>query len=258
MSPSNRRALISKTLTLALAAAIFPFAPARRALASGDDETEKRAAKVSSEIEEYVRRTGSGRVTVIVQLSGAPTTLLSSFLIRSGVRLKGQYAMLGSFAIDIPAVSVGLLANFPEVRSVTRDREVATTGHVTATTGADAVRTLPTGRGNSAMTVDGTGVGIAVLDSGVYSEHVTLKEAKGASRNVVSVDFTGEGTTGAAYGHGSHVASTAAGGEKVRGADGFFGGIAPNATLVSLRVLDSQGRRRQMNKGERNNNNHEN
>ncbi|HWS86655.1 MAG TPA: S8 family serine peptidase [Pyrinomonadaceae bacterium] len=244
MSPSNRRALVSKVLALALVAAIIPLAPARRALALTGDGGEGRAAKVSSEIEEYVRRTGSSRVTVIVQLNGAPTQLLYSFLMRAGVRLRGQYAMLGSFAIDMPAAYVDSLANFPEIRSVTRDREVAMTGHVTATTGADAVRTLPTGRGNSTMTVDGTGVGIAVLDSGVYSEHVTLKEAKGASRNVVAVDFTGEGTTADAYGHGSHVASTAAGSDKVRGAGGFFGGIAPNATLVSLRVLDSQGRGR--------------
>ena len=72
MSPSNRRALISKTLALALAAAVFPLAPARRALALNGDEAEKRAEKVSSEIEEYVRKTGSPRVTVIVQLNGAP------------------------------------------------------------------------------------------------------------------------------------------------------------------------------------------
>ena len=245
MSPSKKKLLITRTLALALtAAAVFSLAPPRRAAALTGEETEKRAEKVSSEIEDYVRRTGSPRVTVIVQLNGAPTTLLVNFLMRVGVRLKGQYALLDSFAIDIPATAVGLLANFPEVKSVTRDRELATTGHVTATTGADAVRTLPTGRGNSTMTVDGTGVGIAVLDSGVYAEHVTLKESKGAARNVVALDFTGEGTTADAYGHGSHVAAAAAGSEKVKGADGFFGGVAPNATLVSLRVLDSQGQGR--------------
>jgi subtilisin family serine protease len=232
-------------LALALAlAALLPLMPATPARASKDSETESRAVKVSSEIEAYVRKTGRSRVTVIVQLGGLPTQSLISFLMRVGIRLKGQYAMLNSFALELPAASVNMLANFPEVRSVSRDREVTMTGHVTATTGADAVRTLRTGRGNSTMTVDGTGVGIAVLDSGIYSEHVSLKDSRGTARNVVALDFTGEGTTADAYGHGSHVAAAAAGSEKVRGAEGFFGGIAPNATLVSLRVLDSQGRGR--------------
>src|ERR1044072_3946198 len=245
MSPSKTRALIARTLALALTvAALFPLMPTTRVHASHGDETEGRAVKVSSEIDAYVRKTGNKRVTVIVQLSSLPTQSLASFLMRAGLRLKGQFAMLNSFALELPAASVGLLANFPEVRSITRDRDVMTTGHVTATTGADAVRTIRTGRGNSTMTVDGTGVGIAVLDSGIYSEHVSLKEMRGAARSVVSLDFTGEGTTADVYGHGSHVASAAAGGGKGGGAGGVIGGVAPNATLVSLRVLDSQGRGR--------------
>lgn len=75
-----------RTLALALAAAaIISLVPANRARASSGDETEKRAEKVSSEIEQYLCKTGSRRVTVIVQLNGAPTPSLSSFLMRAGL-----------------------------------------------------------------------------------------------------------------------------------------------------------------------------
>ena len=70
LSPSHMRALFTKTLALALVAAVISLTPLRPAQALTSGETEKRAEKVSSEIEEYVRRTGSRRVTVIVQLNG--------------------------------------------------------------------------------------------------------------------------------------------------------------------------------------------
>src|SRR4030095_16027425 len=56
---------------------------------------------------------------------------------------------------------------------------------------------------------------------------------------VLSRDFTGENRTDDVYGHGTHVASIAAGNNQI--GNGAYTGIAPNARLISLRVLDSQG-----------------
>ena len=61
----------------------------------------------------------------------------------------------------------------------------------------------------------------------------------GASRIVYNQDFTGEARTDDPYGHGTHVASIAAGNGIVSNA--AYIGIAPNANLINLRVLDSQG-----------------
>src|SRR5687767_10971823 len=211
MNPSKIRILFKSTLALTLAAALCPLMPASRAQTTTGEEVEKRALKVSGEIGEYLRKTGSTRVTVIIQINGPVSQSLVSYLTRVGVRLKGQYTLLGSYAVEVPATLVPGLANFPEIRSVSRDRETISTGHVTATTGADAVRAQKPGRGRAAQKLDGAGVGIAVLDSGIYSEHVSLRESKAAGRRVVALDFTGEGTTGDPYGHGSHVAAAAAG-----------------------------------------------
>src|SRR5687767_6000476 len=137
MNPSKKRILFKSTLALTLAAALCPMLPASRvqAVTTTGDEVEQRALKVSGEIGEYLRKTGHSRVTVIIQVNGPVSQSLVSYLTRVGVRLKGQYTLLGSYAVEVPAALVPGLANFPEIRSVSRDRDTISTGHVTATTG---------------------------------------------------------------------------------------------------------------------------
>jgi len=87
--------------------------------------------------------------------------------------------------------------------------------------------------GNSGL--DGSSVGIAILDSGISKTHHTV-----SGRVVYSQDFTGEGRTDDPYGHGTFVAAMAAG--KDTDYNGTYSGVATAAQLVNLRVLDSQGR----------------
>jgi subtilisin family serine protease len=98
----------------------------------------------------------------------------------------------------------------------------------------------------SGTTLDGRGVGIAVLDSGIDVAHRTFsaKLDLSGSRLKVKKDFTPEATNGDKdpYGHGTHVAAAAAGQSTVAG--GVYEGIARGADIINLRVLDSQGRGR--------------
>jgi len=94
--------------------------------------------------------------------------------------------------------------------------------------------------------VDGTGIGIAVIDSGVY-QHDDLMTADGtASRIVYSESFVpGDPSTNDAYGHGTHVAGILAGnGRDSAPGSGYsaqYLGIAPNANIINLRVLNATG-----------------
>jgi serine protease AprX len=87
--------------------------------------------------------------------------------------------------------------------------------------------------------VSGRGVGVAVLDSGVAA-HPDL-----AGRVVASVDFVaGDGRTSAiplgdAGGHGTHLAGIIAGDGTA--SSGAYTGIAPRASIVSVRVIDAHG-----------------
>ncbi len=91
----------------------------------------------------------------------------------------------------------------------------------------------------SQLGLTGQGVGVAIVDSGVYA-HPDL-----AGRIVASIDFTtasptvSSTTTGDPGGHGTHVAGLVAGNGAVSG--GAYTGIAPRANIVNVRVIDANG-----------------
>jgi serine protease AprX len=83
--------------------------------------------------------------------------------------------------------------------------------------------------------VNGAGVTVAVIDSGV-KPHTDLP----ASRIKAFVDFVnGKTTAYDDYGHGTHVAGIVAGSGAA--SNGQYAGVAPNASIVALKVLDANG-----------------
>src|ERR1043166_8504045 len=178
------------------------------------------------------------RVGVIIQTQGRLSASLEDFIAQQGGRVLSRFGSFNATAVDLPADAVSSLADFPEVRYISKDRPARLLGHVSLTTGADAVRSQ-SGAGGS-YTLDGSGVGIAVLDSSISHSHASLKDENGNSRVVADVDFTGEGIPAEdPYGHGTHVAALAAGNGSVAG--GAYTGIAAGANIINLRVLDSGG-----------------
>src|SRR5262249_44438965 len=132
-------------------------------------------------------------------------------------------------AVEVPVRAIQQLANISQTRHLSLDHPVRSLGHLQTTTGESAMLSQS---GNSAL--DGSGIGIAILDSGISTHHSL------SGRVVYSQDFTGEGRTADPYGHGTFVASMAAGLDVDY--SGIYNGVATAANLVNLRVLDSQGR----------------
>src|SRR5919199_4335300 len=185
-------------------------------------------------------------VRVILQLDGKPSGQLNALLNRNGVHVRASFKNLNAHVVELPQGVVDELASFSEVVYVSADRETQSLGHVSLTTGADAVRqqtktttTLLGGTTTTSYTLDGSGIGIAILDSGVDNGHKSFLGSDDRLRIVVNKDFTGEGRTDDPYGHGTHVTAIAAGNGRI--ANGRYLGIAPGASILNLRVLNKQG-----------------
>jgi serine protease AprX len=137
--------------------------------------------------------------------------------------------LLDAQVADVPDTSLAALAASPGVRHVSLDRPV----HGTLERSAIAVGAV---WARQRFSVDGRGIGIAIIDSGVTSWHNDL----GAERVVHFADFvSGRVTPYDDYGHGTHVAGIIAG--SGFDSDGARQGIAPGAHLVVLKALDAQG-----------------
>lgn len=179
----------------------------------------------------------------------------------------------------LPAARVAGIAARSDVQSISPNRPMTrATSTVESVTGASAVRTTSLKNYAAVTGVSGKGIGIAVPDSGIAWQHADFKGDGGESRVQQAISFTkagdavragvrdwtpgvdvsgtlnpaspsmashlatlqtGFGGKNDRYGHGSHVAAVAAGRGNVSAVDTT--GMAPNANIFDVRVLDDNG-----------------
>ena len=183
------------------------------------------------------RLSSAGRSRVIVRASsGAALPLVNLLIEANGGTLRRQLPILDAVAAEIPNSSLAILTNSSLVRRIALDRLVRGAAERTGGTVGSTVARQEFG-------YDGTGVGVAVIDSGIAAEHddLTAPALPGGRRVVRFVDFVNDnGDAYDDYGHGTHVAGIVAGSGFDSG--GRRVGIAPGAHLVVLKVLDGTGK----------------
>lgn len=136
------------------------------------------------------------------------------------------HSALRGYAATIPATRIDAVRADPQVRFVTPDAEVAAFGQ---TVGTGVSRIKAENKANK-----GSGVNVAVLDTGIDTSHPDLAAniaggvncADGGKRNYTD-----------GHGHGTHVAGI------IAALDNDIGvvGAAPQAKLWSVRVLNKDG-----------------
>lgn len=175
------------------------------------------------------------QVQVIVQQAGAGTA--EAAVAGSGGTVVARFPIINGFAAKVTARQAAMLAGRADVRVVSLDRAVATAAATRlvedsflATSYVDAVMANKAWNG-SAQDI-GTGVGVAVLDTGVAANPDLGARLVAAVKT--NPKASGAGDT---YGHGTHVAGIIAG----RSADGKYIGIAPGANIISVKVADDAG-----------------
>ncbi len=176
-------------------------------------------------------RSGSSRVIIVAADAQRLPAALDAVQ-RAGGRVGRALPLIHAHVADLPNAALRGLARNPFVAAVTVDRTVAASLERTAATvGAAAVR--------RDLAYDGSGIGVAIIDSGVAPSHDDLADA-GVQRVDGFVDFV-NGRTDAYddFGHGTHVAGIVAG--NGFDSEGARAGIAPGARVIALKVLDRNG-----------------
>jgi serine protease AprX len=188
----------------------------------------------------------SDRVRLVISLNGADPVFVAARVEALGGKVRKHFKNVDEMSLELPLGSVPALSDIDGVDYIAPDRDVTSlASHLETTTGASQVSASTGGLLQSLLsTLDGTGVGVAVLDSGVDGEHNDLKDELRSKRRVVlSLDFTGRGSLDDPYGHGTHIAAIIAGDGSASAQVGRdYTGMAPNANVINFKVLDEYGR----------------
>ncbi|HMB78771.1 MAG TPA: S8 family peptidase, partial [Vicinamibacterales bacterium] len=207
----------------------------RKAVA-GRPNSEVKGYKLDHELTFRSANHATQTTRVIVELQPG-ATLPASFA--RYAKHNGRLGIINGNVLDVPNRLLPRLAALPSVFRVHFDRPAAKFNYRTSlTVGIKAV--------HDTLGLTGAGVGIAVIDSGIATWHDDLTNTSntvypyGNQRVSMFVDFVnGQTTPYDDDGHGSHVAGIIAG----NGFDsnGQKSGAAPDASLISLKVLDADG-----------------
>src|SRR4051794_36114069 len=226
-----------------LAAAVCIFGLTATADAAGNPRYAGRRTsdhqKLDKKLNERADIGGVGRTRAIVVLK--PGCSIDTAVTRAGGQNGQKFGVISGQLIELPNGQLRKLANNACVEAIHWDRRTGgEMNRAAVVEGARAVQEL--------LGLDGAGLGVAIVDSGVTPYHDDLtyqgSNAKvkvvGGQRVVKFVDFVNGRTT--KYddnGHGTHVAGIIGG----NGYDtlGARAGMAPATNLVSLKVLDRNG-----------------
>jgi len=182
----------------------------------------------------------NNRVDVIVQFKMTPTAKHYQRMTARGARVKTRLHGINAAAFNLPVSALAKLEKDSDVAYVSPDRKVTLkdNGYESFASAVEA------DIADQQYDLDGTGIGVAVIDSGV-ADHVDLHNANG-SRVVYSESFVPGNTSGVdAYGHGTHVSGIIGGNGSGSGQGSGYAshitGMAPNVNIINLRVLDQNG-----------------
>jgi serine protease AprX len=199
---------------------------------------------LGSSLKQKLAAPGGTPLRVIATFDHAPTafdrTLIASVASRSQFLTALPMALL-----ETNAAGVTRLLGTPGLKSLYLDEPLQYYLH-------ESVALIGADRARQELGVDGKGIGIAIIDSGIDANHPDLKLGTKVVQNVKIVGVSAEDSpTGSSIvqvienlpnsdtssGHGTHVASTAAGTGDASG--GYYAGVAPGAHLVGIGTGDT-------------------
>ncbi|UOY00616.1 S8 family serine peptidase [Blastococcus sp. PRF04-17] len=238
MSRSRRALGAASAAAVAVAAAVLA--------------TPAQAAPSAAPVQDFLAEqlsTLTGTTTVMVH--GTDIAAARAAVAASGMRLVTEFRKVGVAVASGSAAQIEAARTQPGVTYLEGNTPIEFFQETsnTATRGAEAVATLS---GPDGSALDGSGVSVAVIDSGVDPTHPYLRNEDGSSAVVASLKSLclDESTTStdcvvplptavdtdtvSGGGHGMHVAGIVAGRPTTLDDGGHLQGAAPGASLVSI------------------------
>ena len=228
-NPAKGAPLVA-ALSLGLAGALLA-APSAHAAAAAD--------KADSFLRPVMaQKAASGWSLVIVKVNGGLTAVQEASLKSLGADITRRLPFIQSVTVRVPTRNLANLAALPFVKHLSADLAVKKCDEfTTAASGA-----------NSAYQdygLTGKGVGVAVIDSGIYPYADLANGNAGGNRVIYAPSFVPGDYSPADYcGHGTHVAGIIAGNGQASTGPYYthtYHGIARQANIIGVRVLDAQG-----------------
>jgi len=235
--------------------------------AAGAASAASAASKLDSSLATVLRKSPAGgssaRLTVIVQTRRALSPLMRSQVEALGGRIESTFTIIRGFSVSIPSGSLRKLEALPWVSDVSSNATVKKLDEsADYVVGADYA--------NTRWRLDGRGVTVAVLDSGVddnpdFSEqhgnegnnHFGFDDGHGSkdghdskdtdeheSRLIYGPNFSDETSPLDTCGHGTHVSGLIGGNGAMSTGPEFtrtFKGVAPGVRILAIKALNYQG-----------------
>ena len=176
-------------------------------------------------------RAGEEKIPVIVMLNGVGDPDLDDFAV------KYRYSLIHGLAGDASSQAIKRIAESDSVTGIYFDdsAKISAPGnnssqdqYISPTQIINADKLWEKG-------IDGRGVTVAVLDSGIDKNHPDLIGKVVAEKNFLTDEVTADDLLG----HGTMVAGIIAGSGNA--SKGKYKGIAPGASLLNVKVIDSKG-----------------
>ncbi len=193
------------------------------------------SSKIDSSLEKKISL-GENGIPFIILFRGSdePDT---AELEAASIKVRHRYHLINGVAAMGSAKAIQELAEKEWVDSIHLDGSVHTARPVRAVDGSDALSPskIVNAQALWSQGINGSGVRVAIIDSGIDKNHPDL-----VGKVVGEVNFVEEeDTTDDLMGHGTMCAGIIAGSGLASG--GKYAGIAPGASLLNVRVIDSSG-----------------
>ena len=207
--------------------------------------------QVDADLRAHAASDPAGKVRVIITRDRSGNN--DDDVRQHGGKVVGKLQLANATAAEVPARALDALAAQPGVVRISYDSPLVVQSLDPVNTCCAQLQTqypLATGAAsqwNAPRPLRGTGIGVAVLDSGVRSTHPDFQNAGQLGSRVLQLLNAITGSTASGVddnGHGTFVAGIIGGrGWGMPGvvASGSYVGTAPDANIISVKVADNTG-----------------